>query len=413
MPERRLGAVLLESGRINDADVARALEYQRTHGGFFGQSLVALGVVSREEIDWALASHFDLPFIFPKADAVDIEAAHLVPPEWALAHQAVPIVRAGSSITVVVAEPLPAAVIDELRSRTGCEVELALASATRIRELIHALYDAPAAQHVEHQTPVALADLMAHALEHGVDRFGVSIRGVLTVGWWRTRGEVRRAPLLDGWEAALSDTIRPSPLERLRDPADGYAVWAAALNRGGAELPLEASLLVGAGGAELMFRPLTPVGPAAVPIGIALPPSVVTELRMLWRGGSARVGVAAAQPDIARAVLPLLPGLSLGEQVRAAHINATGSSEAAYTIRATADVGFPDAVAAFGLDALTIDLPADGYAVGKLLRAAPLAFSILEEPVDPGVAEAWDLNWRLSITGQPGSLAWDLRALHR
>jgi type IV pilus assembly protein PilB len=66
MTERRqLGAILLESGRITDEDVRRVLEHQRVHGGFFGQALVALGMVSREEIDWALASQFDLPFIFP------------------------------------------------------------------------------------------------------------------------------------------------------------------------------------------------------------------------------------------------------------------------------------------------------------------------------------------------------------
>src|SRR5690606_30513432 len=107
MQQRRpLGAILLESGRITQADVERVLEYQRAHGGYFGQGLVSLGILSREEADWALANHFDLPFIFPHADAVDRDVAGLVPADWALAHMAVPIVRAGRLVTVVVAEPL-------------------------------------------------------------------------------------------------------------------------------------------------------------------------------------------------------------------------------------------------------------------------------------------------------------------
>src|SRR5207244_1796640 len=99
--KRQLGTILLESGRINQDDVDRVLEYQRTNGGFFGKALVALGIVTRDEIDWALASQFDLPYIFPNAESVDQEAASLVAADWALAHLAVPIVRAGDTLTVV------------------------------------------------------------------------------------------------------------------------------------------------------------------------------------------------------------------------------------------------------------------------------------------------------------------------
>ena len=77
MARRPLGAMLLESGRITEDDVERVLAYQRAHGGFFGQALVALGILTREETDWALANHFDLPFIFPNAEAVDPDVAHL------------------------------------------------------------------------------------------------------------------------------------------------------------------------------------------------------------------------------------------------------------------------------------------------------------------------------------------------
>jgi hypothetical protein len=414
MPERRqLGTILLESGRITEGDVQRVLEYQRAHGGFFGQALVALDIVSREEIDWALANQFDLPFIFPNADAVDRAAAQLVPADWALAHLAVPIVRAGNSLTVVVADPLDKQAIDDLRNRTGCDIEMALASAARIRELIHALYEAPRVQHVEHQTPVALNDLIAHALEHGAERFGVSIRGTAAMGWWRTRSENRRAPLADGWETALSEAIHPAPLDKLREVGAGQLDWDAALRRGGTDLPLAARVLVGAGGAELMFQPLSAAGAAHAIADITLPPSLITELRLLWRGGTARVGVGAARIDAARAVLPLLPALSLGEHVRAAHINADGRGDAPYSIRADHGPGFAEVISAFELDAITIDLPAEGYAVRELLRAAPLAFMILDEPAERAAPGEWGINWLLTIVGQPGSYAWDLRALHR
>ena len=69
---------------------------------------------------------------------MDREAARLVTPDWAPAHLAVPIVRAGNTVTVVVSDLPSQAVLDDLSARTRYRIELALASAPRIRELIHA-----------------------------------------------------------------------------------------------------------------------------------------------------------------------------------------------------------------------------------------------------------------------------------
>ena len=414
MTERRqLGAILLESGRITQDDVDRVLEYQRTHGGFFGQALVALGIVTREEIDWALASQFDLPFIFPNADAVDRDAARLVKPDWALAHLAVPIVRAGRTLTVVVADPLRKEVVEELRTRTGCDVEMALASSQRIRELIHAVYDATQAERIDETTPVNVQELIGDAIDHGAERFGISIRGTSAVGWWRTRAEARRVPLLDGWDAALNDIMDPSPMERLRGATNGRAEWDAMLRRTGDAVAVQAQALTGAGGADLMFRPLLTPAPVAVSTEVVLPPTIVTELRLLWRAGSARVGFSSSRIELARAMLPRVPALALGEHVRAAHINESGEAGSMYTLRAVADDTFPDTVSSYDLDALTVDLPVHGFPVRALLRAAPLTFMLLDEPEERAAPGDWGLNWLLTVAGQPGSYSWDLRALHR
>ena len=107
MTERRtIGQILMGLGRITEDQVAEALEYQRDHGGYFGEALLACGVVSQEELEWGLASQFDLPYVFPEAESVDMEAASLVSPEWALAHLTLPIMRTEDSLTVVVESPI-------------------------------------------------------------------------------------------------------------------------------------------------------------------------------------------------------------------------------------------------------------------------------------------------------------------
>lgn len=411
MAERRpLGDILLESGRITKADVDDVLKYQREHGGFFGQGLVALGVVSPGEIDWALASQFDLPLIFPNAGAVDREVAHLVPADWALAHLAVPILRAGDTIRMVVADPLRDEVIDDVRERTGCNVEIALASADRIRLLIHTLYAEPRQERTADYHPLTLSDLIGQALDNGADRFGLSIRGVSAVGWWHGRGQTRRAPLSDGWNQALLESVRPAWHEQFDEATRGRVEWQATLSRGGSALQLEAQALVGEGGCELLFRPVQKIAAPAPPGDLTMPQGLVTELRLLWRGGGARVGVSA--PENGTTLLTILPALALGDHVRAVHVNETGVGHGVYTLRAEDDDRFVASLEACAFDALTIDLPPDRFPVESIMNAAPLSFALVTGRAGSGDPKLQLLNWLLTVTGQPGEYAWDLRALH-
>ena len=146
MAERRtIGQILMSFGRITEEDVEKALAHQQEAGGFFGESLLALALVTPEELEWGLASQFDLPYIFPDPDSVDPEAAALVSPEWALANLTLPIMRTERVLTVVVDSPIKTEAVDVLEARTDLTIELALSSSTNIRELIRQVYARAAA----------------------------------------------------------------------------------------------------------------------------------------------------------------------------------------------------------------------------------------------------------------------------
>ena len=125
-----------------------------------------MGFVSQDELEWGLASQFDLPYIFPDADAIDPEAAALVSPEWALAHLTLPIMKTDDTLTVVVESPIKTTAVDELHMRTDLKIELALASASKIRECIRQVYArGTAAEESERPVPVHLTDAFAEALD--------------------------------------------------------------------------------------------------------------------------------------------------------------------------------------------------------------------------------------------------------
>ncbi|MDA0311137.1 MAG: hypothetical protein O2992_03345 [Gemmatimonadetes bacterium] len=194
MAERRtIGQILLGLGRITEDDCAQALAYQRDQGGYFGEALLACGFLSQEELEWGLASQYDLPYVFPDADSIDPEAAALVSPEWALANLTLPILKAGDTLTVIVESPIKTSAVDELHARTDLKIELALASASRIRELIREVYArGPAVEESQRPSPINVSVAMGLALDVASGRFGISTRGHRSWFWWDDAGAIRR-----------------------------------------------------------------------------------------------------------------------------------------------------------------------------------------------------------------------------
>lgn len=70
---RSLGAVLVDAGRLKIADAEQVLRMQREKGMRFGEAAVALGVISQEDIDWALSRQFDFPYLRPGQSSISEE----------------------------------------------------------------------------------------------------------------------------------------------------------------------------------------------------------------------------------------------------------------------------------------------------------------------------------------------------
>lgn len=425
MGERKmLSAILRDAGRITRSDIESALEYQRIHGGLFGEALVALGILSHAEVDWALASQFELPYIFPDPEGVDAEVAALVPPDWALAHLAVPILRAGETLTVVVADPLQQGVVEELRHATGLEVELALASPTRIRGLIRALYDGSGDRPAQRPKPLALVEFIGQALAAGAERFGLSARGPEAWGWYARRPDgatdgrdlLCRHPLTRTWEADLVEAVQPLPLRETGSMnRHRRQLWTAALKHGGrAVAVVDVEALAGAGGVEYLFRSqgVEYSGEAVEPHRVTLPAPLIAELRLLAHCGRARIAVAGEDPTLLRTVLGSLPLLVLDEPVRAVHLTDQkgGGAAGVLTLEVEPDDELLSALDAYSFDALTVDLPADRFPLGRIIEAAPLALACLRETDWQHRLPELGIGWILSVSrnDRSGVSSWKL-----
>ena len=70
---RSIGAVLIDSGRLNIQDAERILRLQREKNLLFGAAAIRLGLLTQADIDFALSLQFDFPYLLPGQSAVSEE----------------------------------------------------------------------------------------------------------------------------------------------------------------------------------------------------------------------------------------------------------------------------------------------------------------------------------------------------
>jgi type IV pilus assembly protein PilB len=410
---QNIGQILMGFGKLTEEDMNRALDYQKENGGYFGEALLALDLVNREELEWSLASQFDLPYVFPDAESVDPDAVALVSPEWALSHRILPIMKTADSVTVIMDSPLKSEPIEELRKRTGLEVELALASSERIRELIREVYARAGAEPdpPEARGPTSLAELFGVALEHGAPRMGVSARGTRGMGWYEIRGRVRRRLLTSGWREDLEALLDPPPSEGAPE-APGR--WTAQMSQGGVRRPVEARYLASSGGMEYLFRPEE----EGAGLRERFPPparGTLEEIRLLVRSGSGRFAVTGEPTHLAGEILPYLPSLLLESGARSVHLAPGGEAPDdvfAVEVASGSDEGREALrdLRTFHFDAVTADLEGHvGEWAGDVLDLAAAAFLHWPGEVDGRVIEDTGIRWRIHVARTNGErLDWSL-----
>lgn len=416
MSERRaLGDILRASGRVTDADVERALGYQQEHGGYFGEALLALGLATQEELEWSLASQFDLPYVFPDPDSIDPEAAALVSPEWALAHLALPIARTADTLTVVVDSPIKTEAVDELSARTDRAIELALAPASQIRDAIRQVYARAAdREQARRPAPVALSEAVGLALDAAAARFGISTRQHTTWFWYDDGGTIRRRPLEGAWELQLDQLVDPPPGLEVADQQ--RARFNGRMSRSGIVTPVEVRYLSDRSGHEYLFRPVQERN--LLQERFPPPPAgILSEIRLLARSGSARFLVTAEPEAHGHDILPHLPSLLLDPSWRAIHVHAGDEEvEDAFSLRVPREAGRwaaeMETLRAFHLDVVTVDLPgpaADWAA--SALDVAAVAFLLGSGDEDRRPAHEAGVRWELHVERSGQRLEWSLEPL--
>ncbi|MEO6953530.1 MAG: type IV-A pilus assembly ATPase PilB [Polyangia bacterium] len=137
----RLGELLVRENLISLQQLQTAQEEQRKSGTRIGYSLTKLGLIQEQDLTNFLSKQYAVPSINLGEWEVSNDVIALVPAELAKRHQLVPVSRTGATLIVAMADPSNIYAIDDLKFRTGLNIDVAVASEAAIDEAYVKYYE--------------------------------------------------------------------------------------------------------------------------------------------------------------------------------------------------------------------------------------------------------------------------------
>ena len=147
--KERLNKILIEKGLVTSERLNEALDIQKKKGGKLSDILVESGFVDRKDLMVILSEELGIPPINLARYKIDPSVIKLIPRKLAQHYQIIPISKMGSSLTVAMADPLNIFAIDEIKSLTGFQIGILIATDKDIQTAIDEYYGEAAHEAIE------------------------------------------------------------------------------------------------------------------------------------------------------------------------------------------------------------------------------------------------------------------------
>jgi type IV pilus assembly protein PilB len=131
----KLGDILVERSLVTAAQVLEAARLQEQTGKRMGFIMVEKKWLSEAALFQVLAEQLDLPYVALRAGLYDPAAVALLDKDVAKRLNVIPLFMVDHTLTVATGDPQAIHSIDEIRTRTGFKVRVAMAAPTDIRRV--------------------------------------------------------------------------------------------------------------------------------------------------------------------------------------------------------------------------------------------------------------------------------------
>ena len=137
----RLGDMLVKTRAITAEQLALALNEQKQLGLRLGETLVKLNYITEETLRRTLCAQLGIPFVDLNAFALDSRLTKLINRNYAKKHLVVPVCMGGDTITLAMEDPTDIGIVEEIRSFTGCAVNVVTTTYQTLQRAFRRLYE--------------------------------------------------------------------------------------------------------------------------------------------------------------------------------------------------------------------------------------------------------------------------------
>ncbi len=142
----KLGEILVQEGKLDDAKLNRALEMAKGQGKRLGDALVELGFVKESDCARAIAQQFGLEYFDLNAPgATEQITFDLLPEDLIKKHFVLPLSKNNGRLKLLIHDPMDLQLLDMLRFRLNCEIDTKVTSRSDIKAFIDNKLGMPAA----------------------------------------------------------------------------------------------------------------------------------------------------------------------------------------------------------------------------------------------------------------------------
>ncbi|MEJ2646852.1 MAG: ATPase, T2SS/T4P/T4SS family [Sedimentisphaerales bacterium] len=138
------GELLVAKGLLSREELLEVLNQQRDQGGRLGEVLLRLKMLNDEDVTAALSEHFNMQYIRfdskSMTDTIDVEIARLLPESIATRFCLVAVAEEDNKIIVAMADPLNVIAIDTVTLKLKRQIKPAISSPREIQRAIELIY---------------------------------------------------------------------------------------------------------------------------------------------------------------------------------------------------------------------------------------------------------------------------------
>ncbi len=142
----KLVDVLLKNKVLDKAQLARITALQQKEKCSFGEILVRENIMTQEELMILLSQELNIPPFDLAKYKISQDIIDRVPERLARQYSVIPVSRLGNTITLAMADPLNVYAIDDIRTVSGHDIDIVLATEASIRDAINTYYSAASAE---------------------------------------------------------------------------------------------------------------------------------------------------------------------------------------------------------------------------------------------------------------------------